>query len=86
MLRHVARGHQLLGHTRLRVAGGNRLTIVFGVPGGSSAQRPIELKTSKDNPNVVLFVLERVMNDSASFHGPPNQPLQPTSGEKIRIE
>jgi uncharacterized protein (TIGR03067 family) len=37
---------------------GDRLTIVFGIPGGTV--RPMALKTSKDNTNVVLLVFERV--------------------------
>ena len=37
---------------------GDRLTIVFAIPGGTD--RPIAFKTSKDNTNVVLLVFERV--------------------------
>jgi uncharacterized protein (TIGR03067 family) len=41
-------------------ATGERLTIVFGIPGGRDEDRPVRLTTSKDNPKLVLFVFERL--------------------------
>jgi hypothetical protein len=39
---------------------GDRLTIAFGVPGGTEADRPTGLSTTPDNTKIVVFTFERI--------------------------